>query len=36
MFFYEYFYRQDLFVILRDFSGLVQILVPQDEVGCML
>lgn len=23
--------RQDLFVILRDFSGLVQILVPQDE-----
>ncbi|RXN36634.1 aspartate--tRNA mitochondrial [Labeo rohita] len=24
-------YRQDLFVILRDFSGLVQILIPQDE-----
>uniref|UniRef100_A0A672N345 Aspartyl-tRNA synthetase 2, mitochondrial n=1 Tax=Sinocyclocheilus grahami TaxID=75366 RepID=A0A672N345_SINGR len=23
--------RQDLFVILRDFSGLVQILIPQDE-----
>uniref|UniRef100_A0A672PE34 Aspartyl-tRNA synthetase 2, mitochondrial n=1 Tax=Sinocyclocheilus grahami TaxID=75366 RepID=A0A672PE34_SINGR len=25
--------RQDLFVILRDFSGLVQILIPQDEVA---
>ncbi|TSM20234.1 Aspartate--tRNA ligase, mitochondrial [Bagarius yarrelli] len=23
--------RQDLFVILRDFSGLVQVLIPQDE-----
>ncbi|XP_069581892.1 aspartate--tRNA ligase, mitochondrial [Brachyistius frenatus] len=23
--------RQDLFVILRDFSGLIQVLVPQDE-----
>lgn len=26
-------FRQDLFVILRDFSGLVQILIPQDEVA---
>ena len=24
--------RQDLFVILRDFSGLTQILIPQEEV----
>uniref|UniRef100_A0A8C2INN5 Aspartyl-tRNA synthetase 2, mitochondrial n=1 Tax=Cyprinus carpio TaxID=7962 RepID=A0A8C2INN5_CYPCA len=28
--------RQDLFVILRDFSGLVQILIPQDEVNAFL
>lgn len=25
-------HRQDLFVILRDFSGLTQVLVPQEEV----
>lgn len=24
--------RQDLFVILRDFSGLTQVLIPQEEV----
>uniref|UniRef100_A0AAR2KQV6 Aminoacyl-transfer RNA synthetases class-II family profile domain-containing protein n=1 Tax=Pygocentrus nattereri TaxID=42514 RepID=A0AAR2KQV6_PYGNA len=28
--------RQDLFVILRDFSGLVQVLIPQDEVAAQL
>lgn len=33
LFFFIYFIsRQDLFVILRDFSGLVQVLIPQDEV----
>lgn len=25
-------HRQDLFVILRDFSGLTQVLIPQEEV----
>uniref|UniRef100_A0AAQ4S7U1 Aminoacyl-transfer RNA synthetases class-II family profile domain-containing protein n=1 Tax=Gasterosteus aculeatus aculeatus TaxID=481459 RepID=A0AAQ4S7U1_GASAC len=28
--------RQDLFVILRDFSGLVQVLIPQEESACHL
>uniref|UniRef100_A0A8B9H8J8 Aspartyl-tRNA synthetase 2, mitochondrial n=1 Tax=Astyanax mexicanus TaxID=7994 RepID=A0A8B9H8J8_ASTMX len=28
--------RNDLFVILRDFSGLVQVLIPQEEVSCEL
>lgn len=26
------FNRQELFVILRDFSGLTQVLIPQEEV----
>ncbi|TDH06336.1 hypothetical protein EPR50_G00130910 [Perca flavescens] len=28
--------RQDLFVIMRDFSGLTQVLIPQEESACNL
>lgn len=32
---YFSFDRQGLFVILRDFSGMTQVLIPQEEVSCV-